>query len=64
MDGHYVAITWTMTGTNTGKIGDFPPTNKSIKTNGATIYHFNEGKTGGHSQVFDRTTVVRQLGFM
>jgi steroid delta-isomerase-like uncharacterized protein len=63
-DGNYVAITWIMTGTNLGPIGGFPPTNKSIKTNGATIYHFNNGKICGHSQVFDRTTVMKQLGFL
>jgi steroid delta-isomerase-like uncharacterized protein len=63
-DGDYVAITWIMTGTNTGKIGGFPPTGKSIKTFGATIYHFKEGKVFGHSQVFDRTTVMKQLGFL
>ncbi len=63
-DGDYVAITWIMTGTNTGKIGGFPPTGKSIKTFGTTIYHFNKGKVCGHSQVFDRTTVMKQLGFM
>ena len=30
-DGEYVPITWIMTGTNLGSIGDFPPTNNSIK---------------------------------
>lgn len=63
-DGNYVAISWIMTGTNLGKIGDFPPTNKSIKTIGHTIYHFNNGKIYGHSQVFDRTSVMIQLGFL
>jgi steroid delta-isomerase-like uncharacterized protein len=63
-DGDYVAITWIMTGTNLGKIGGFPATGKSIKTNGVTIYHFDNGKVCGHSQVFDRTTVMKQLGFM
>ena len=63
-DGNYVAITWIMTGTNLGKIGGFPPTGKSIKTKGVTIYHFEKGKVCGHSQVFDRTTVMKQLGFM
>ncbi|MES2134257.1 MAG: ester cyclase [Bacteroidota bacterium] len=62
-DGNYVAITWIMTGTNLGNIGDFPPTGKSIKTNGSTIYHFKNGKICGHSQVFDRTIVMKQLGF-
>lgn len=61
-EGH-VAITWILTGTNTGKIGDFPPTGKSIRTNGMTIYHFREGLISGHTQVFDRQTVMRQLGF-
>ena len=63
-DGDYVAITWIMTGTNLGNIGDIPPTNKSIKTFGATIYHFKNDKVCGHSQVFDRTSVMRQLGFL
>ncbi len=63
-DGNYVAIHWIMTGTNLGPIGGFPPTGKSIKTSGTTIYHFQNGKICGHSQVFDRTTVMKQLGFM
>jgi steroid delta-isomerase-like uncharacterized protein len=63
-DGDHVAITWIMTGTNLGHIGTFPPTGKAIKTPGVTIYHFSNGKICGHSQVFDRTTVMRQLGFI
>jgi predicted ester cyclase len=63
-DGDYVAITWIMTGTNLGKLGDIPPTNKPIHSTGVTLYHFNNGKVCGHSQVFDRTTIMRQLGFI
>ncbi len=63
-DGDYVGITWIMTGTNLGNIGDFPPTKKSINCFGTTIYQFSNGKVCGHSQVFDRTTVMRQLGFL
>ena len=63
-DGNYVAINWVMRGTNLGNIGNFPPTGKSIKTLGTTIYHFSNGKLCGHTQVFDRTTVMRQLGFI
>lgn len=62
-DGNYVAITWIMTGTNLGNIGELPPTNKSISTFGSTIYHFENGQVSGHSQVFDRTTVMKQLGY-
>jgi predicted ester cyclase len=63
-DGDYVAITWLMTGTNLGKIGDFPPTNKPIKTLGTTIYYFVNNKVSGHYQVFDRTIVMKQLGYL
>jgi steroid delta-isomerase-like uncharacterized protein len=61
-DGDNVAITWIMTGTNSGQ-GAFPPTNKAINTNGMTIYHFNDGKICGHTQVFNKATVRWQLGF-
>jgi len=62
-DGNCVAITWVMTGTNLGPIGNMAPTGKAIRTQGATIYYFDNGKVCGHSQVFDRGTVMRQLGF-
>ncbi len=57
----HVAINWILTGTNLGKIGDFPPTMKKIKTNGITIYHFNGNLISGHTQVFDRNRVSKQL---
>lgn len=63
-DGDLVAITWVMTGTNTGNIGELPATNKKIEVNGTTIYHFAGGKICGHTQVFDRTTIMKQLGFI
>lgn len=62
-DGDCVGITWIMTGTNLGSIATFPSTGKAIKTFGMTIYYFRDGKVYGHSQVFDRATVIRQLGF-
>jgi len=63
-DENHVAITWILTGTNTGKLGEMPATNKCIETNGMTIYHFTNGKISGHTQVFDRMAVARQLGFV
>lgn len=63
-DGDFVVITWVMTGTNSGKIGDYPATNKKIQADGVTIYHFNDGKVCGHTQVYDRTTIMKQLGFL
>lgn len=60
----HVAITWIMTGTNLGKIGELPATQKKIKTDGITIYYFKDNLICGHSQVFDRAIVMKQLGFI
>lgn len=62
-DENHVAISWILTGTNLGMIDEFPPTKKSIKTNGFTIYHFKENLISGHTQVFNRLVVMQQLGF-
>jgi len=61
---YHVAITWILTGTNLGMIGGYPPTKKTINTTGMTIYYFKDNLINGHAQVFDRTTVMRQLGFI
>ncbi len=61
---NHVAINWILTGTNLGSIGGYPPTGKSIKATGMTIYHFKENLISGHTQVFDRVSVMKQLGFM
>ena len=63
-DGDMVALTWLMTGTNNGPIGGFPPTHRSIAANGVTLYHISDGKVTGHTQVYDRTTIMKQLGFI
>jgi|TARA_R110000744_G_scaffold219390_3_gene338107 steroid delta-isomerase-like uncharacterized protein len=61
---NHAAITWILTGTNQGIIGEYPPTNKSINTTGVTIYHFKDNLINGHTQIFDRITVIKQLGFL
>ena len=61
---NHVAVTWILTGTNLGMIGAFPATNKKIETRGITIYHFKDDLINGHTQVFDRKTVAKQLGFI
>lgn len=59
----HVAVTWILTGTNLGKIGPYPATQKAIKTTGMTIYHFKDNLISGHTQILDRKTVMQQLGF-
>jgi len=55
-----VSTTWLMTGTNSGKNGAFPPTNRTIRTEGSTKYHFNGGKICGHTQVLGIRTIMKQ----
>ena len=61
---NHVAITWVLTGTNLGMIGSYPPTKNTINTKGITIYHFKDNLINGHTQVFDRVKVMKQLGFV
>ena len=63
-DENHVAIMWILTGTNLGNIGEMAPTKKAIETKGMTIYHFKDNRISGHTQIFDRTTVMKQLGFV
>ncbi|SDQ54705.1 ester cyclase [Flagellimonas zhangzhouensis] len=63
-DDHYVAANWILTGTNLGDMGEIPATNKKIETKGMTVYHFKDNLISGHTQIFDRKTVMKQLGFM
>jgi len=60
---NHIAITWILTGTNLGKIGELPPTNKKVNAKGITIYHFEGNLISGHTQVYDRNTITNQLGF-
>lgn len=59
---NHVAIQRILTGTR-GNVGERPPNKSSIRTNGMTTYHFKDGLIGGHTRIFDRRTVRRQLGF-
>jgi steroid delta-isomerase-like uncharacterized protein len=57
-----VAIAWNMRGTQTGRLGQLPPTGRPIDAPGMTVYYFRDGRITGHRQIVDRLSVVRQLG--
>lgn len=63
-DGDRVVISWQMRGTNTGAMGEMPPTGRKIDVAGMTIYYFRAGRIVGHRQVVDRLSVARQLGMV
>lgn len=58
------AVSWTMTGTNTGPMGKMPATGKAIEARGITIYFIEDGRMTGHWQAMDRLAVLQQLGIL
>jgi steroid delta-isomerase-like uncharacterized protein len=54
----------TMTGTNSGAMGNMPATNKSIKINGIDIIAIKDGKATDRWGVFDDMSMMSQLGMI
>jgi steroid delta-isomerase-like uncharacterized protein len=61
-DDSKVAISWFMSGTQKGDLPNLPAAGKKINVSGITIYYVVESKITGHWQVFDRLSVLAQLG--
>ena len=55
--------TWTFTGTNTGP-GEFKPTGKSVRIEGASVHHYENGKLKHETAYFDAADFFSQLGLM
>ena len=53
---------WIFTGTNTGP-GEMPPTGKSVKFWGISIFHFANGKITTELVANDNQSLMEQLGF-
>lgn len=61
-DGTEIAMTWNWSATHLGEMAGFPPTGRTIRMSGATVYSFDsENRLTGHWQVADRLSVFRQL---
>ena len=61
--GDKVVMRWTITGTNTGPLGDLPPTGKKFKVSGVTIGHVVDGKTREAWMFYNEVLSLSQLGF-
>lgn len=61
--GNKMAQRWTMTGTNTGPMGDMPPTGKNVRFSGVSIAHFVNGKAVEIWDFFNVLDMMQQLGF-
>lgn len=59
-----VFLNWTMTGTNTGMFGEFPPTGKKVKVKGITHFDFDEkGRFIFEEVFFNELSLLQQLGY-
>jgi predicted ester cyclase len=58
----HATLLWTLTGTNTGP-GRFPPTGKSFKVSGLSLFTFKDGKLESERFERDALYLMQQLGF-
>ncbi len=61
--GNNIVARWTATGTNTGFLGDYPPTGKRMQISGISIFHIENGKAVEEWIVYNVLDVYRQLGY-
>jgi steroid delta-isomerase-like uncharacterized protein len=61
--GDWIISTWTMQGTNTGPIGELPPTGKEIIVSGAAIDRIEDGMIVEEWVYWNPLELYQQLGF-
>jgi len=61
-EGDKVSVMWTVSGTNTGPMGDVPATGKSIKMRGHVLCRFDGDKVAEEWELFDEALMMQQLG--
>lgn len=63
-DKDMVIAHYTMTGMNSGPMGEMPATNKSVNVNGVDIVRFENGKAIEHWGYWEEMKMMQQLGLM
>jgi len=61
VDGQRVATEWTMSGTQTGALGELPATGNSFSVPGLSITLVQNGKIVAHRDYYDEQELLRQL---
>jgi steroid delta-isomerase-like uncharacterized protein len=61
-EGDNVVVRWTGEGTHQGELLGIPPTRKSIRIGGISIYRLAEGKIAEDSEHWDKLGLMQQLG--
>jgi steroid delta-isomerase-like uncharacterized protein len=61
-DDNSIAFAYTLTGTQTGPLGDIPPSGKKVKIRGMQISKFKDGKMVERWGSSDELTLLKQIG--
>lgn len=57
-----VAVYWTWEGTHRGPFANIQPTGRQVHHEGMVLYRFEDGKVVDAKAMFDRLSVIQQLG--
>ncbi len=63
-EGDVVTTHFNMSGTNSGPMGEMPPTNKALSVDGVDIIKFKDGKAVEHWGYYEEMKMMEQLGLM
>jgi steroid delta-isomerase-like uncharacterized protein len=61
--GNKVVWHWTLAGTNTGLMGEAPPTGKEVRLSGVSIGRIENGKIAEVGDFYNQASMLQQLGF-
>lgn len=61
-DGDKLVVYWTMNGTQRGTLFGVPATNKKVNICGVTMHEIADGKILESTVIWDRMSLVKQLG--
>ena len=61
--GDRIVLRWTVTGTDTGAVGELPPTGMSIRISGASVIHVIDGRFAEEWMYYNEGAMMQQLGF-
>ena len=61
--GDRIVLRWTVTGTDTGAVGELPPTGMPIQILGASVIHVIDGRFAEEWMYYNEGAMMQQLGF-
>lgn len=61
-EGDKSVVRWTMQGTNSGQFYGMPPTGKTVKMSGISMYRLADGKLAEGWVEYDQLGLMQQLG--